>query len=199
MKLIFIHILYFILFCLLLWQVSENNFSYTQISSIGFIRKLNHLLLLNCLLNIILDQSFPASKKLKTKMRSTTHNNGLNHFTLWCVYQEKIIKIDIRSEAASLLPEKIRRKSDLVCHKFHNIRIDTAFNTPRKTEKKTYWVGPLKLLVKYYFIILKQHYLLNVCLLVVRNFGRITFFDFGLKTTLNAFLQSTIPQKQFNS
>ena len=103
-------------------------------------------------------------------MRSTTHNNGLNHFTLWCVYQEKIIKIDIRSEAASLLPEKIRRKSDLVCHKFHNIRIDTAFNTPRKTEKKTYWVGPLKLLVKYYFIILKQHYLLNVCLLVVMNF-----------------------------
>ena len=71
-------------------------------------------------------------------MRSTTHNNGLNHyFTFLCVYQEKIIKIDIRSEAASLLPEKIRRKSDLVFHKFHNIKIDTAFNTPNKTEKKT--------------------------------------------------------------
>ena len=89
-------------------------------------------------MNIILDQSFPASKKLKTKMRSTTHNNGLNHFTLLCVYQEKMIKIDIRSEAASLLPGKIRGKSDLVFHKFHNIRTDTAFDTPNKTEKKTY-------------------------------------------------------------
>ena len=54
------------------------------------------------------------------------------------MYQEKTIKIDIRKIASGFLPGKIREKSDLVFYMFHNIRIDIAFDTPSKTEKKTH-------------------------------------------------------------
>ena len=73
--------------------------------------------------------SFSPLKKLKTKMRSITHNKWLNNLILLYVYQKKIIEMDIHKIATSLLPGKTRGKNDLLFYKFHNTRTDTMYDS----------------------------------------------------------------------
>lgn len=60
------------------------------------------------------------------------------------------------------MQEKNRESyNSLVYNEFFNIRIDAGFegNTKLNYTEKIYWLGLLKLLVKYYFITLKQQFL----------------------------------------
>ena len=60
------------------------------------------------------------------------------------------------------MQEKNReRYNSLVYNEFFNIRIDADFegNIKLNYTEKIYWLGLLKLLVKYYFITLKQQFL----------------------------------------
>ena len=151
------------------------NILYTQISSIGVIWKWKYLLQLNILFNVIFGQSISSSKKLKTKIRCITRYNRLNHLILLHVYQEKIIKIDIGKIASKFAAGKDSKFTSFVILKL--IPSSIVAKTSNKTEEKTYWVKPLKLLEVYYFISLKQNHLPNASsILVVRNFRGITFF-----------------------
>ena len=60
------------------------------------------------------------------------------------------------------MQEKNRESyNSLVYNEFFNIRIDAGFegNIKLNYTEKIYWLGLLKLLVKYYFITLKQQFL----------------------------------------
>ena len=65
---------------------SENNLSKTQISFIGVMWKWIYLFPFNFPFDTISERRFSALKELKTKTRSTTHKNGLDHLILLYVY-----------------------------------------------------------------------------------------------------------------
>ena len=60
--------------------------------------------------NAISEQSFSALKRLKTKMRSTMHNNRRSDLMVLHVYQDEIDKIDIREIANEFISRKDSRK-----------------------------------------------------------------------------------------
>ena len=60
--------------------------------------------------NAISERSFSALKRLKTKMRSTMHNNCVNHLMVSPVYHDEIDKVDIREIANEFIWLKDSRK-----------------------------------------------------------------------------------------
>ena len=77
----------------------------------------------------ISEQSLLALKSLKRKMGSIMHNNWLNHLILLYVYQEKLSKLIFTIQPISLLLGKTQEKSDLVCYRFHNVRLDNLLDS----------------------------------------------------------------------
>ena len=60
--------------------------------------------------NAISERSFSALKRLKTKMRSTMHNNRVNNLMVSPVYHDEIDKVDIREIANEFIWLKDSRK-----------------------------------------------------------------------------------------
>ena len=72
--------------------------------------KLINLILVTPATNAISERSFSALQRLKTKMRSTMHNNRLNHLIVLHVYQDEIDKVDICEIVNEFISRKDSRK-----------------------------------------------------------------------------------------
>ena len=57
------------------------------------------------------------------------HSNQLSHLNLLYLHPEKIIKIDICKIASKFTTGKYSRKRQFSICKFHNIRVDTVFDS----------------------------------------------------------------------
>ena len=125
-------IILFLLYCTFVLSftmtmtVSINNLSYIQISSTGVIRKWIYLLPLNLTFSMPF-MSFSALKRLATKMRSTMHNNRLNHSNILVCASRKNSQLDTVKTANSFIVRKNSRNEQfkLLC----NIRTDAVVDS----------------------------------------------------------------------
>ena len=112
-------------------------------------------------------------------MRSITIIGWIILFSCICI-KKRLSKLVFARQTTSLLLGMAQEKNDFIHYRLDNIRIDAVLDT--ETKEKLYWLGPLKLLLKYCFIKLKYIYFLDVTVLALKTFGGITLFDKRLKT-----------------
>lgn len=118
----------FLSFTIKQWKVRKRIFNKPKSSWLELRKEVNTLQL-NSTSITISERSLLALKSLKRKMRSIMHNNWRNHLILLYLYQEKLSKLIFTIQPISLLVGKTQEKSNLVCYRFHNVRLDNLLDS----------------------------------------------------------------------